>query len=73
MGELIEYYVILATVEYVNDPLKMGRVKCNIPGINSFYKSYNNMLSLVNALCSNFHIELLVLLFFQNNQCLLFL
>lgn len=33
MGELIDYYVILSTVEYDNDPLKFGRIKCNIPGV----------------------------------------
>lgn len=33
MGELEDYYVIRSTVKYDDDPLKIGRVKCNIPGV----------------------------------------
>lgn len=33
MGELIDYYIILSTVEFDNDPLKFGRIKCQIPGV----------------------------------------
>lgn len=33
MGELLNYYVVLSIIEYDNDPLKFGRVKCNIPGV----------------------------------------
>ena len=37
MGELIDYIVILSIVEFINDPLKMGRVKCHIPGVLHSY------------------------------------
>lgn len=33
MGELEDYYVIRSWVKYDDDPLKIGRVKCNIPGV----------------------------------------
>lgn len=33
MGELQDYYVIRSVVIYDEDPLKIGRVKCNIPGV----------------------------------------
>jgi len=33
MGELIDYYIIESVVEYVDDPLKIGRVRCSIPGV----------------------------------------
>ena len=35
MGELIDYYIIESVVEYVDDPLKIGRVRCSIPGVIS--------------------------------------
>ena len=53
MGELIEYYVILATVEYVNDPLKMGRVKCNIPGIMHTYVTEEDALPWIRPFSMN--------------------
>lgn len=31
--ELIDYYVIESVVDYDNDPLKIGRIKCTIPGV----------------------------------------
>jgi len=33
MGELIDYYIIEGVVEYTDDPLKIGRVRCSIPGV----------------------------------------
>lgn len=33
MGELIDYYIIESVVEYNDDPLKIGRVRCSIPGV----------------------------------------
>lgn len=33
MGELVDYYIIQSVVEYDNDPLKIGRIKCTIPGV----------------------------------------
>lgn len=33
MGKLIEYNLTLGVVDYDNDPLKLGRVKCTIPGV----------------------------------------
>ena len=33
MGELEDYYVIRRVAIYDEDPLKIGRVKCNIPGV----------------------------------------
>ena len=33
MGELIDYYIIEGVVEYTDDPLKIGRVQCSIPGV----------------------------------------
>lgn len=33
MGELIDYYIILSTVEFADDPMKFGRIKCTIPGV----------------------------------------
>lgn len=33
MGELVDYYIIQSIVEYDNDPLKIGRIKCTIPGV----------------------------------------
>lgn len=33
MGELVDYYIILSTVDYDNDPCKYGRIKCTIPGV----------------------------------------
>ena len=33
MGELEDYYMVRATVVYDDDPLKIGRIKCDIPGV----------------------------------------
>ena len=33
MGELIDYYIIESVVEYNDDPMKIGRVRCSIPGV----------------------------------------
>ena len=33
MGELIDYYIIESVIEYVDDPLKIGRVRASIPGV----------------------------------------
>ena len=33
MGELDEYFIVLSEVIFVDDPMKFGRIKCNIPGI----------------------------------------
>lgn len=33
MGELGSYYVIESVVEYVDDPLKIGRIRASIPGV----------------------------------------
>ena len=33
MGELVDYYVIESVVEYVDDPLKIGRIRASIPGV----------------------------------------
>lgn len=33
MGELEDYYIIQSVVEYDNDPLCIGRIKCTIPGV----------------------------------------
>jgi hypothetical protein len=33
MGELIDYYIIESVVEYNDDPLKIGRIRCSIPGV----------------------------------------
>ena len=33
MGELAEYYIILSEVKYDDDPMKFGRIKCEIPGV----------------------------------------
>ena len=33
MGELVDYYIIQSVVEYDNDPLCIGRIKCTIPGV----------------------------------------
>ena len=33
MGELDDYEVIMGVVKYDDDPLKFGRIKCDIPGV----------------------------------------
>ena len=33
MGELEDYYVVQGIVDYDDDPLKVGRIKCTIPGV----------------------------------------
>lgn len=33
MGELIDYYIIESVIEFVDDPLKIGRIRCSIPGV----------------------------------------
>lgn len=33
MGELINYYIILGEIKYNDDPMKFGRVKCDMPGV----------------------------------------
>ena len=33
MGELENYYIILSEVKYADDPMKYGRIKCDIPGV----------------------------------------
>ena len=33
MGELEEYKIILSTIDYNDDPMKFGRIKCTIPGV----------------------------------------
>jgi hypothetical protein len=33
MGELIDYYIIQSVIEYIDDPLKIGRIQCSIPGV----------------------------------------
>lgn len=33
MGNLLDYYIIESVVDYDNDPLKIGRIKCTIPGV----------------------------------------
>jgi len=33
MGELIDYYIIESVIEYVDDPLKIGRIRASIPGV----------------------------------------
>lgn len=35
MGELIDYYIIESVVEYNDDPFKIGRIRCSIPGVIS--------------------------------------
>jgi len=53
MGELLEYYIILATVEYVNDPLNMGRVKCNIPSMMHSYVTEEDALPWIRPFSMN--------------------
>lgn len=33
MGGLEEYRIILSTIDYNDDPMKFGRIKCTIPGV----------------------------------------
>jgi hypothetical protein len=33
MGNLLDYYIVESVVDYDNDPLKIGRIKCTIPGV----------------------------------------
>ena len=33
MGELINYYILLSEIKYNDDPMKFGRIKCDIPGV----------------------------------------
>lgn len=33
MGELEDYYIVLSEVKYNDDPMKFGRLKCDIPGV----------------------------------------
>lgn len=33
MGELINYYIILGEIKYNDDPMKFGRIKCDMPGV----------------------------------------
>lgn len=33
MGELEDYYIVLSKVKYNDDPMKFGRIKCDIPGV----------------------------------------
>lgn len=33
MGNLSDYYIVESVVDYDNDPLKIGRIKCTIPGV----------------------------------------
>ena len=53
MGELIEYYVILATVEFTNDPLRMGRIKCHIPGVMHTYITGEDALPWIRPFSMN--------------------